>query len=120
MILYVNSKNEIKDVDSTNDANLTPIEVADDTFKGWTVAKICCYKAILKNGKFVGFTPYVDSKIIEHIDNLAKESEQNASDVVDTQMAVAETYEKVINTECDVTDIEVAITELYEIMLGGM
>lgn len=120
MILYVNSKNEIKDVGFTEDARLKPIEADDNIFKGWSVAKICCHKVYLNNGVFAGYSPYVDSRIIEHIDKLAMQTEQNASDVVDTQIAVAETYEKVVDTECDVTDIEVAITELYEMMLGGV
>lgn len=120
MILYVNSKNEIKDVDFTKDNTLTPVEVDENTFKGWSKAKICCHRVYLDNGVFSGYTPYVDSRLIEHIDNLAMDTEQNASDVVDTQMAVAETYEKVIDAECNVTDIEMAITELYEMMLGGM
>lgn len=120
MKVYVNSNNEIKDVNFTKDASLTPIEVPDEVFAGWSVAKICCHKLILNEGNYVGFTPYVDTKIIEHIDNLAKANEQNASDVVDTQIAVAETYEKAVVTEGSVTDIEMAIAELYEMILGGV
>lgn len=120
MILYINKKNEIKDVNETSDVTLTPIEVDENVFKGWSVAKICCFKVILNDGEFAGYTPYVDTRIIEHIDNLGKANEQNASDVVDTQIAVAETYEKAMDTENDVTDIEMAIVELYEMVMGGM
>ena len=75
MIVYINSKNEIKDVNTTNDKNLLAVKVPEDTFKGWHTAKICCYKLILNNGYFAGYTPYVDSRIIEHIEKLAKKSE---------------------------------------------
>ena len=67
--------NEIKDVDFTEDDNLTPIEVDENVFKGWSIAKICCHKVILRDDEFNGYTPYVDSKVIEHIERLAKKSE---------------------------------------------
>ena len=47
MILYVNDKNEIKDVNSTSDENLIPLEVNDNSmdnpFLSWSPAKICCH-----------------------------------------------------------------------------
>lgn len=94
MKVFINSNNEIKDVDFTKDASLTPIEVGEDTFKGWSVAKICCHKVYLHEGNFAGFTPYVDSRIIEHIDNLAKANETNSSDIGDLAMAILELYER--------------------------
>lgn len=118
MILYVNSRKEIKDVNDTSDTNLSPIEVDDNVFAGWSIAKICCYKAILKGGKFVGFTPYVSSKIIEHIDKLATQTEQNTSDVVDTQVAVVEAYEQGIANADSITEIELALVEIYETMMS--
>ena len=75
MIVYVNSKNEIKDVNTTTDSTLTPIEVGSSDFYGWTIAKICCYKVILNdNGEYAGFTPYIDSKVVEQIDRQGKEN----------------------------------------------
>ena len=94
MKVYVNNKNEIKDVNTTEDATLTPIEVPNGFFDGWAVAKICCFKVILEKGKIVGYTPYVDSKIIEHIERLAKENEANSSDIGDIAMAILELYER--------------------------
>ncbi len=79
MIVYINSKNEIKDVDTTTDATLTPIEMPEDNpFDNWSVAKICCHKLRLENGQYTGFTPYVDTKIIEHIERLGTGHENNA------------------------------------------
>lgn len=74
MIVYVNSKNEIKDVNTTTDETLTPVEVEEGFFDGWSVAKICCFKVFLRDGKFCGFTPYIDSRIIEHIERQGQEN----------------------------------------------
>lgn len=73
MILYVNNENEIKDVNTTEDKTLTPLVVNDDTtFDGWSIAKICCHKVEVSDGYITGFAPYVDSRLIEHIDQLGK------------------------------------------------
>ena len=122
MILYINNNGEIKDVDNTTDATLTPINVDDkkNPFKGWSVAKICCYKIEVKDGKIISRTPYVDSRIIEHIDSLGQGNETNASDILDTQIATAENYESILNTEDAITNIELALTEIYESILGGI
>ena len=72
MILYVNGNQEIKDVDKTSDKSLTPLLVTDpnNPFKDWSVAKICCYKVTVSGGVITMFTPYVDSRLIDHIDQL--------------------------------------------------
>lgn len=117
MILFINSKNEIKDVNETSDENLRAIEVDDEStpFANWSVAKICCHKVMLnEEGKYTGFTPYVDTRIIEHIERLGLGNEQNATDITDAQLGIMETYEKTeLNTE-EITNIQLAIMELYE------
>ena len=75
MTIYCNEKGEIHDVGSTKDLTLTPIEVTDGTFDTWTVAKICCYKVRVQDGNVTMLTPYVDSRLIEHIDQLGKQTE---------------------------------------------
>lgn len=75
MIIFTNEKGEIHDVGSTTDLMLTPIEVTDGTFDGWSEAKICCYKVRVQDGNVVMLTPYVDSSLIEHIDQLGKQTE---------------------------------------------
>lgn len=79
MIIFTNDKNEIKDVGKTNLEGLTPLEIddTDNPFKGWSSAKICCYKATVLFGKVTMMTPYVDSRIIEHIEQLGKQAEEN-------------------------------------------
>ena len=78
MILYVNNKNEIKDIDTTTNESLTALEVNDESspFVGWSKAKICCYKVNVQNGRVTMMTPYVDSRLLEHIDMLGKQNEE--------------------------------------------
>lgn len=77
MILYVDTENRIKDVNITSDSSLTPLEIddTDNPFIGWSVAKICCYRVQVNNGVVTMMTPYVDSRLLEHIDMLGKQVE---------------------------------------------
>lgn len=78
MIVYVNKNDEIKDVGSTTDERLTKVEIADDEynpFRDWPVAKILCYKVLVKDNRVVMMTPYVDSRLIEHIEKLGKDND---------------------------------------------
>ena len=77
MKVFINENNEIKDVNTTSDKTLTAIEVPAGVFDNWPVAKICCHKVDLDNGQYAGFTPYVDSRIIEHIERLGAGNEEN-------------------------------------------
>lgn len=75
MKIYVNKLGEIKDVNSTSDNNLTLIEIDEKAIPSdWSVAKICCYKIELKDGVITKFIPYIDSKIIEHIERQGQEN----------------------------------------------
>jgi len=101
MILYVNDRNEIKDVDSTANESLLAVEISDmgNPFQDWTKSKICCFKVEVTGGKVTMYAPYVNSEIIEHLDRLNSMN---------------------LSVSNSVTDIELAMTELYEMMLGGM
>lgn len=90
MIVYVNNNNEIKDVDITSDKNLIPLEISDENnpFSAWSVAKICCYKVNVVNGFVTMYTPYVDSKIIEHIDRLGKNDNGSDARIASLEEAV--------------------------------
>lgn len=98
MILYVNQNGEIKDVNVTSDESLIPLTIDDETspFKDWSVAKICCYKVTVTGGQVTMMTPYVDSRLIEHIDKLGNGHELNESDITDTRGAIMELYEMII------------------------
>ena len=55
---------------------MTVLQVDDETspFKGWSIAKICCFKVTVSdNGEVTMMAPYVDSELIEHIDRLGSE-----------------------------------------------
>ena len=75
MKIYVNEKNEIHEVNTCSDPSLIELEVTDGTFDGWSEAKICCYKATVSEGNVTMMTPYVDSRLIEHIDQLGRQTE---------------------------------------------
>ena len=96
MILYVNERNEIKDVNTTSDPSLIALEINDETnpFKGWSIAKICCFKVMVsEDGQVTMMTPYIDSRLIEHIDQLGAGTQVNASDAADLRAAIEELYE---------------------------
>lgn len=96
MILYVNENNEIKDVNTTSDPSLIPLEINDNElnlFKDWNTAKICCYKVTVQDGMITMMAPYIDSRLIEHIDQLGAEAQVNASDAADLRAAIEELYE---------------------------
>lgn len=78
MKIYQNDRMEIHDVNtnSKEDPSLTEVEVTDGTFDTWSEAKICCYKAQVEDGRVVMLTPYVDSRLIEHIDQVSIQAEK--------------------------------------------
>lgn len=97
MILYVDSENKIRAVNSTSDTTLTPLYV-DETnpefpFTGWSTAKICCYKVNVENGIVTMMTPYVDSRNFEMVDNL------------DRQITEAEPYTVTQSVSCGDTEV---------------
>lgn len=99
MIIYVNESDEIKDVGTTNDHTLIPIEILDDDenpFTNWSSAKICCHKVKVNNGHVVMLTSYVDSRIIKHIDDLANSIKSNSLDILDNQLSLVEIYESLL------------------------
>lgn len=121
MIVYCNSNNEIKDVGTTLDSTLIPYEI-DDTanpFAGWSVAKICCYKVAVSEGRVTMMTPYVDSRLIEHIEQLGQQASANEKSIGECNNGIIETYEGVIGNASSIEDCNAAITELYEMILEG-
>lgn len=102
MIIFVNEKNEIKDVNTTKDETLTAYELTDNDnpFKDWNVDKICCYKVGLtpeiadgeETGKYLVtmMTPYIDSRIIEPIVWLREQIKSNSADIVTTDERILE------------------------------
>lgn len=123
MVVFVNSRGEIKDVGSTNQVDLVGVVLRDEEnpFKDWPIAKICCYRIETSDGYVTMMTPYVDTRIIEHIDQLGKQVDNNTSgiqtnseDIVTTQEGLAETYEE---TNTSITQLEEALVEVYETII---
>lgn len=84
MIVFIDDKGRIKDVNTTSDQSLKEVYINDDNnpFNNWTIAKICCYRVeVNEDGYVTMMTPYVDSRIIEHIDQLGKENSKNTADI---------------------------------------
>ena len=75
MLIFVNDRGEIHDVNTTNDPKLTPIEVTDGSLDDMSEALICCYKVTVVDGVVTMRTPYVPSTVLESIDRLGKMTE---------------------------------------------
>ena len=115
MILFVNDKGEIRDIDSTEDKSLTALEITgNNPFEGWSNARIRCYRLEVRDGEVVMMTPYVSSTILDHIDYLGHGAERVAENIINTQMALTETFEQAEKNGDQITDAEIAIAEVYE------
>lgn len=75
MLIFVNERGEIHDVNTTKDPTLTPIEVTDGSLDDMSEALICCYRVKVEDGLVTMRTPYVPSTVLESIDRLGKMTE---------------------------------------------
>ena len=115
MVLFVNDKGEIKDIDTTEDKSLKALEITgNNPFEGWSDARIRCYRVEVRDGEVVMMTPYVSSALLDHIDYLGKGTQAVAESVTSTQMALTETFEQAEKNGDQITDAEIAIAEVYE------
>lgn len=77
MILFVDEESKVKAVNTTTDSSLRALYVDESNpmfpFKGWSNAKICCYIVSVSDGVVTMMTPYVDSRMLEAVDNLGHE-----------------------------------------------
>lgn len=97
MILYVDNENKVRAVNTTTDTSLTPLYVDEERvsfpFKGWSVAKICCYKVSVSDGIVTMLTPYVDSRCLEFVDQMGH-SIDNITPYTETKTAYYNESEK--------------------------
>lgn len=75
MLIFVNDRGEIHDVNTTTDPKLISIEVTDGSFDDMSEALICCYKVTVVDGVVTMRTPYVPSTVLESIDRLGHQVE---------------------------------------------
>lgn len=120
MYISVNKNNEIKQVGVTTDPNLTSLYVdennVDFPFKGWSEAKICCYKVTVSDGIITMMTPYIDSRLLDHFDQVGKATETNADSIDETNIGLMETFEETINNSSSIDELELALEEVYEMI----
>lgn len=116
MYVSVNKKNEIKMVGVSTNPNLTSLYIDDEEnpFIGWSEAKICCYKVHVKDGIVMMMTPYVDSRLLEHFDQVGIATEVNASDISDNRDGLMETFEVGMTNTEDISLLRDGLMETFE------
>ena len=114
MIVFVDSENKIKAVNTTHDHSLTPLEINDEAnpFNGWSTAKICCYKVNVSNGFVIMMTPYVPSSSIEGLDNTGKQVDANTEGVANATDGLFDIAESVSNDSDGLFELAEMIAEL--------
>lgn len=110
MLIFVNDRGEIHDVNTTTDPKLTPIEVTDGSLDDMSEALICCYKVKVEDGVVTMRTPYVPSTVLESIDRLGKQTE-----AITPWTASKTAY--IDDTEVTFTDVPYGNTSVY---VGGV
>lgn len=127
MKVFVNEEGKIKAVHASDDASLQMYEL-DETvesfpFAGWSDGRIMCYRINVApimideelTGKYMVtmFTPYVDTKIIEKIEDLYKEngalrSSQIVTEqtITDVDLQMQEEYDAIYTTKHSTEAIE--------------
>ena len=122
MIVYTDSNGCIKDVGTTSDDSLIPVEILDDDenpFTGWSDARICCYRIHVTNGHVDMMTPYVDSRLIDFIDKYGTMTEENKQDIISAEQEITDQDLALIEAEQEITDMDLRIMEL-ENAQGGL
>lgn len=127
MILYVDNENKVRAVNTTTDTSLTPLYV-DETaesfpFKGWSVAKICCYKVSVSDGIVTMMTPYIDSRNLEMIDTMGHQIDANAENNVVTTETVdgimTDIIPELANADANLTaTIDSILTDIIPSIIG--
>ena len=134
MVIFINNKNQIKAVNSTNDPDLKAYELVEKSnpFNTWSIAKICCYEVevypekipestengtVLKEtGKYfiTMMAPYVDSHLIPFIDFLGRSEEQNATQTIENGGGLLELAEIIDENMSAILDMAEHIASLEE------
>lgn len=118
MYVSVNKENEIKMVGVSTDPNLTSLYIDDENnpFNSWSEVKICCYKVEVKDGIVTMMTPYVDSRLIDHFDQIGQSTEVNKSDISDNRDGLMETFETGMTNSDDIATLRNGLMEVYEMI----
>lgn len=72
---------------TTGRTDLTPAEVTDGTFDGWSKGKLLCFKChVMPNGHVDSFSPAVDSNLIRNFDNTQAVKMHRTAYIGDTEV----------------------------------
>ena len=90
MVVYVNGRNEIKDVGTTTNESLTPIDLdgISHPFDDMSVDEICCYKVRINERGNAVVQPYIAKDLRDRIGRLGKENEELKKANMSTQAQV--------------------------------
>ena len=116
MYLSVNERNEVKKVGI--DDNLTILYVDENNseypFKGWSDAKICCFKVNVKDGIITMATPYIYNNNLEVIDMLGQSTDDNSDGLYDVAEATSDISDALFELAEYVATLEEMIINLTE------
>ena len=126
MKVFVDEEDKIKAIHVSDDTSLRMYEL-DETiesfpFSGWSEGRILCYKINVApitidaepTGKYMVtmMTPYVDTRIIEKIEDLYKENGALRSSQIVTEQTITDVDLQTIENEQMITDMDLRLMTL--------
>ena len=115
MTVYTDDEGRIKDVGTTEDETLIPVEIIDDEdnpFNGWSVSRICCYRVRVADGRVVMMTPYKNSILLDVYDEFGSNDIQMTEDIISAEQEITDHDLALIEAEQEITDMDIRIMEL--------
>ena len=117
MKLYLDNKNRIMAVNSTDRTDLTEITVDDSEFMGWSDVRICCYKiGYTTDEEGVShinmMTPYVPTHMMSAIEQLDEETKKLEIAQTETEISITDMDLQSIETEQAITELDLRVMAL--------
>lgn len=120
MIVYTDNDGRIMAVETSDDPDLTPVEIIDEEnpFAGWNDARICCYRIHVTDGHVDMMTPYVNSILIDIVDRFGTADAQTADDIISAEQEITDHDLALLEAEQEITDMDLRILELENAQEG--
>ena len=126
MKVFVNEEGKIKAVHTSDDTSLQTYELDEEhasyPFAGWSDGRIMCYRINVSpitideelTGKYMVtmMTPYVDTIIIEKIEDLYTENGALRSSQIETEQTITDVDLQMIENEQMITDMDLRLMTL--------
>lgn len=126
MKVFVNEEGKIKALHTSDDTSLQMYELNEEhasyPFAGWSDGRIMCYRINVApiidgkepTGKYMVtmMTPYVDSRLIEKIEDVCKENEALRSSQIETEQTITDLDLQAIETEQAITAMDLRLMTL--------